>query len=51
MEFDQLDIKVKFPLDIKINDILLIGNCGAYDMSMQYHFGDGKARDFLFLKN
>jgi diaminopimelate decarboxylase len=30
---------------MKIGDYLLIGACGAYDMSMHYEFGNAKERD------
>jgi diaminopimelate decarboxylase len=32
------------PADLQAGDFLLIAGCGAYDMSMQYDFGDGKGR-------
>lgn len=35
---------LSLPKEIKAGDFILIGGCGAYDMSMQYDFGDGKSR-------
>jgi len=44
MEFDQFGW-VKLPEDLKVSDIILVRECGAYDMSMSYIFGDAKQRD------
>lgn len=37
------------PDNIKPGDYILIGNCGSYDMSMQYDFGDGAGRSNCFV--
>lgn len=35
---------LSFPKELQVGDMLLIGGCGAYDMTMQYDFGDGIGR-------
>lgn len=35
---------IQVPPTMKPGDFIAITNCGAYDMSMQYDFGDGEAR-------
>jgi carbamoyl-phosphate synthase large subunit len=44
MEFDQFGW-VSLPDDLKVDDLILIRECGAYDMTMSYLFGDAKQRD------
>jgi len=44
MEFDQFGM-VTMPEDLKVNDMILVRECGAYDMTMSYLFGDAKQRD------
>jgi len=44
MEFDQFGW-VSIPDDLKVDDLILIRECGAYDMTMSYLFGDAKQRD------
>jgi diaminopimelate decarboxylase len=35
---------IAVPLEIKVGDFVLIGNCGSYDMSMSFGFADGQGR-------
>lgn len=46
MEFDQFG-HVKTPANLKVGDRILIRECGAYDMTMSYLFGDAKQRDIV----
>jgi len=50
MEFDQFG-HIKIPKDMKVGDHILIRECGAYDMTMSYLFGDAIQRDIKVLKN
>lgn len=38
------NLGIDIPKEMKVGDFLLFTGCGAYDMSMQYHFGDGQGR-------
>eukprot|EP01032_Pedospumella_encystans_P011823 gene11823-13720_t len=44
MEWDKVFGSFALPAAAKVGDYLLIAGCGAYDMSMQYNFGDGVVR-------
>lgn len=44
MEFDQFG-DIKMPEDLKIGDHIMIRECGAYDMTMSYLFGDAIERE------
>jgi len=44
MEFDQFG-DITIPEDLKVGDYILIRDCGAYDMTMSYLFGDAKERN------
>jgi diaminopimelate decarboxylase len=44
MEWDGVRGAFELPADVREGDMLLIAGCGAYDMSMQYDFGDGIGR-------
>ena len=44
MEWDKVFGSFALPAEAKVGDYLLIAGCGAYDMSMQYNFGDGVVR-------
>jgi diaminopimelate decarboxylase len=44
MEWDMVMGGFTLPVDVQEGDLLLIAGCGAYDMSMQYDFGDGVGR-------
>jgi len=44
MEFDQFG-QITCPVDLKVGDHILIRECGAYDMTMSYLFGDALQRD------
>jgi diaminopimelate decarboxylase len=35
---------IAVPLEMKVGDFVLIGNCGSYDMSMSFGFADGQGR-------
>ena len=45
MEFDSITGLFSLPTRAATGDFVLICCTGAYDMSMQYDFGDGFARD------
>ncbi len=46
MEFDKIGVfGVTLPSRIAEGDYLLFTGCGAYESTMQYDFGDGRARD------
>jgi diaminopimelate decarboxylase len=44
MENDILATSISLPPDIKVGDVLVICDAGAYDRSMSYDFGRGKHR-------
>lgn len=44
MEWDKIPGFFALPAEARAGDLLLISGCGAYDMSMQYAFGDGVGR-------
>jgi diaminopimelate decarboxylase len=44
MEWDMVRGSFQLPADVKEGDLLFVAGCGAYDMSMQYDFGDGIGR-------
>ena len=44
MEWDRLIGSYDLPPGLRAGDLLLITGSGAYDMSMQYGFGDGAPR-------
>ena len=44
MEWDRLIGSYDLPPGLRVGDLLLIAGSGAYDMSMQYGFGDGAPR-------
>jgi diaminopimelate decarboxylase len=44
MEWDLIKGGFMLPADVQEGDLLLIAGCGAYDISMQYDFGDGVGR-------
>lgn len=44
MEWDRVYGSFTLPSEVKVGDFLLVSGCGAYDMSMQYGFGDGVGR-------
>lgn len=44
MEWDKIPGGFELPAEAQVGDLLLISGCGAYDMSMQYDFGDGEGR-------
>ena len=46
MEFDVIGaLGVCVPADAAAGDFILFTGCGAYETTMQYDFGDGKARN------
>jgi diaminopimelate decarboxylase len=44
MEWDRLVGTYTIPAALRAGDLLLITGAGAYDLSMQYNFGDGRPR-------
>jgi diaminopimelate decarboxylase len=44
MEWDRLVGTYTIPAALRAGDLILITGAGAYDLSMQYHFGDGRQR-------
>lgn len=48
MEFDQFG-HITLPDDFKVGDHFLIRECGAYDMTMSYLFGDALQRDIVIV--
>jgi diaminopimelate decarboxylase len=44
MEWDLIKGGFELPEEVQEGDLLLIAGCGAYDVSMQYDFGDGMGR-------
>ena len=49
MEFDVLPGLYELPQNAAVGDFLLVCCTGAYDISMQYNFGDGQERDIRVL--
>ena len=49
MEFDILGSSVEIPSDGAPGDLILIGYCGAYDVTMSYDFADGLGRSITVL--
>lgn len=49
MEFDIVAKAIQLPEELAEGDYLLFGSCGAYDMSMNYPFGDGIERDISYV--
>jgi len=48
MEFDQFG-DITIPEDLKVGDLIMMRECGAYDMTMSYLFGDAIERDIVTL--
>lgn len=48
MEFDQFG-DITIPEDLKVGDLIMMRECGAYDMTMSYLFGDAIERNIVTL--